>query len=81
MNQSTRSTLQKTVKQMTPSEKLESLDLILRSLRADMPPGAASAQRAAQEKVFRRLAKLPLHNASDGFSNRDHDSVLYGGLV
>lgn len=48
------------------------------SLRQQRPSPEAARQKRALGDLQRRLARLPVRNAADGFSGRDHDKVLYG---
>jgi hypothetical protein len=70
--------LQQTVDQLTPSEKLQLIEEVARSLRADTTPADAGACRETLETLRRQLAAIPVRNPADGFSNRDHDTALYG---
>jgi hypothetical protein len=35
-------------------------------------------QQRAIEKLLNATSQLPQSNSNDGFSNRDHDQILYG---
>jgi hypothetical protein len=61
---------------LTPAEKVDAIDFLVRSLRK-----AASRDPASQNQSMRQLlqhvAKLPVHNPDDGFDSSDHDRELY----
>jgi hypothetical protein len=40
--------------------------------------GNGSAQLQTLSRLRKELAALPVQNPTDGFSNRNHDSLLYG---
>lgn len=49
---------------------------------ADSEPevsGNGSAQLHALNRLRKELEALPVQNPADGLSNRNHDSLLYGG--
>jgi hypothetical protein len=71
-------TLEDTIQKLTPGEKLELIELVARSLRTAGEAPSASRQRDALQALRSKLAALPVRNAADGFSNRNHDAVLYG---
>jgi hypothetical protein len=72
---------------VTPLDHLthrEQLALIERLPHALQEPATADHVIAAQQRPSLRrlqqaLAALPVHNPEDGFSNCDHDRLLYGG--
>ena len=45
----------------------------------ELPPQELSRQQAAIEEMLAEIESLPIEEADDGFSGRDHDQVLYGG--
>jgi hypothetical protein len=71
--------LEGAIGKLTPGEKLELVERVVRSLRTDDRATSAAPQHEALRALRQKLAALPIHNPDDGFSNRDHDSVLYGG--
>jgi len=73
-------TLEQTIERLTPAEKLTLIERLARSLR-DAPTRTTPAQqRDALHHLRQELAALPVHNPVDGFSNRQHDQLLYGDL-
>ena len=42
--------------------------------------GLPGQQRDALRRLRQELAALPVHNPVDGFSNRQHDQLLYGDV-
>ena len=73
-------TLAQTSERLTPAEKLMLIEHLARSLR-DVPTRTTPAQqRDALRRLRQELATLPVHNPSDGFSNRQHDQLLYGDV-
>lgn len=71
--------LQETLDDLTPTEKLQLIEEAARSLRAPTTAQEPEKRNASLERLRRELAALPVRNPADGFSGRDHDSVLYGG--
>ena len=73
-------TLEQTIEWLTPAEKLTLIEHIARSLR-DVPMRTTPVQqRDALRRLRQELAVLPVHNPVDGFSNRQHDQLLYGDV-
>jgi hypothetical protein len=73
-------TLEQTIEHLTPSEKLMLIEHLARSLR-DVPTRMTPAQQCdALHRLRQELATLPVHNPVDGFSNRQHDQLLYGDV-
>lgn len=70
--------LQKAIHELSPGERLHLIEEVARSLRE--PPAATDPRqhKANLDRLRRELAALPTRNPADGFSNRDHDRVLYG---
>ena len=71
--------LQKALDHLTVPEKVELIELVARSLRAPVTIPKPADRRTNLESLRRELVALPVHNPTDGFSNRDHDDELYGG--
>jgi hypothetical protein len=69
-----------TLDRLTTWEKLVLLEHLARSLREPHVEEQVSPaqQRAALQCLRRTMKTLPIHNPPDGFSNRDHDRLLYG---
>ncbi len=80
MSQQNLDALEQTIEGLTPEEKLALIEHIARSLQAvpmRMPP---VQQHDALRRLRQELAGLPVYNPVDGFSNRQHDQVLYGDV-
>jgi hypothetical protein len=63
------------------AQKLELIERVARSLRAEatkIEPPSPAQRRANLMRLLSELDKLPAGSPADGFSNRDHDQVLYG---
>jgi hypothetical protein len=73
--------LAQTLEQLTSHEKLAIIERLARSLQepATEDRVIAEQQRKALQGLQHTLSSLPIHNPDDGFSNRDHDRLLYGG--
>jgi hypothetical protein len=71
-------TVANTLEHLTPREKLALIERLARSLQATPPQVSPDQQRIALHSLRRELAALPVVNPADGFSNRQHDSLLYG---
>jgi len=72
--------LEQTIEQLTPAEKLTLIEHIARSLRDISMRTTPMQQRDALRRLRQELAELPIHNPIDGFSNRQHDQLLYGDV-
>jgi hypothetical protein len=79
MNQTAWKTVEKALPSLTPAQKRKLLQKVTDSLYAKRGPPSVAAQQKAFRELCRQLAALPVHNPNDGFSNRDHDKILYGG--
>jgi len=64
---------------LTPTEKLQLIEEVARSLRQPPEEFEPSTSQADLDRLRRELAALPVCNPADGFSNRNHDEELYGG--
>ena len=73
-------TIIQTLHRLTPGEKLALIERLAHSLQAPIAGDQVSAvqQREALRRLRHAPATLPVHNPEDGFSNRDHDRLLYG---
>ena len=73
--------LVQTLEQLTSSQKLALIERLARSLQEPVTEDqvVADQQRKALQSLRCALTSLPVHNPDDGFSNRDHDRLLYGG--
>jgi hypothetical protein len=71
------SKLEATVEGLSEDDRLRLIEILSRSLRASSPT-AVSRQAAARQSLMNELAALPVNNPADGFSNRQHDTLLYG---
>jgi len=58
------------------AERVRLIEVIARSLRESGPE--PSPDKAALEHLLDEMSDLPSQSPLDGFSNRDHDRVLYG---
>jgi hypothetical protein len=65
---------------LTPGEKLQLIEEVARSLRQPSEKVGARESRTDLDRLRRELAALPVCNPADGFTNRNHDEELYGGL-
>ena len=70
--------LQRTIAHMTRPEKIELINRIEHSFRAEQ--SVPADQRRAMVRLRQELASLPVCNPADGWSNRQHDDVLYDGI-
>jgi hypothetical protein len=73
-------TIVQTLDRLTPGEKLGLIERLARSLREPVIEDQESPvqQREALRRLRCKMKTLPVHNPADGFSNRDHDRLLYG---
>jgi hypothetical protein len=69
-----------TLDRLTTGEKLVLIERLARSLQELTAEDQVSPvqQREALQRLRREISSLPVHNPNDGFSNRDHDRLLYG---
>ncbi len=62
--------------------ELVSLAIVSASTNGSAPPTAEQQQGQRQQEVLLRFVSkmeaIPDESAADGFSNRDHDRVIYG---
>jgi len=72
--------IEEAVRRLPARDRAHLIEVIARSLRDPEPePGPAlSPNKAALEHLLDEMANLPSQSPADGFSNRDHDRVLYG---
>jgi hypothetical protein len=63
---------------LTSADKLLIIEEVARSLRDRTAPPDPASQSAALMRLLNRMEALPVESPDDGFSNRDHDRVLYG---
>lgn len=73
-------TMAHTLEQLSPAEKLALIERLARSLRGTPQEEPLEQQDETLRRLRRELAALPVANPADGFSNRDHDRLLYGGV-
>ena len=78
MSEADRNTLESLVQNLTTAEMRELINQLNRSLQHVNPANLVAKQRQAYHELRAKLAELPVENPPDGFSNRDHDQVLYG---
>ncbi len=62
---------------LSTSEKLQLIERLARSLQTT-PDRSPLEKREALMKLRKKLAALAVANPDDGFSNRDHDRLIYG---
>jgi hypothetical protein len=71
-------TVVETVERLTPQEKLALIAHLARSLQGSAFDVSPAPHHAALQRLRQELAALPVQNPADGFSNRQHDQLLYG---
>jgi hypothetical protein len=69
-----------TLERLTPIEKLVLIERLARSLQDISTRLTPSQQRDALRRLRQELKGLPVCNPSDGFTNREHDQLLYGDV-
>ena len=69
--------IEQTLARLTRSEKVQLVQRLTRSLRPATSKFSAEQRRDALNRLRKEIAELPVNNPADGFSNRDHDRVLY----
>lgn len=70
--------LESTIRRLTPQEQLELIERVARIMRAIGGNPANGSRQEALDALRQEMAALPVRNPADGFSNRDHDALLYG---
>ena len=70
--------LQKAIHELSPVDKLHLIEEVAKSLREPAAGTDPRQRKANLDGLRRELAALPVRNPADGFSNRDHDRLLYG---
>ena len=63
---------------LATQEKLELIARLAHDLQGVAPAMPNNPQQAALQRLRCELATLPVRNPTDGFSNRQHDDLLYG---
>jgi hypothetical protein len=64
------------VRRLPAAERVRLIEVIARSLRESQPEPCSD--KAALEDLLDEMSELPSQSPRDGFSNRDHDRLLYG---
>ena len=67
----------KILEKLSSAEKLDAIEFLVSSLRGTGNHDPSS-QNQTMRQLLQHLAKLPVHNPSDGFSSSDHDRAIYG---
>jgi hypothetical protein len=80
MTQRDLDTIEDTLERLTPAEKLMLIERLARSLRDTPSVASPEQQHEALRRLRQELAALPVINHTDGFSNRQHDQLLYGDM-
>ena len=70
--------LEQAVSQLTRDEQLRLFEHLSQAIHLETP-SAPDKKRMALHELRMELATLPVVNPADGFSNRDHDRLIYGG--
>jgi hypothetical protein len=73
-------TVVQTLERLTPLEKLVLIERLARSLQDSSARVTSSQQRDALRRLRQELKGLPVCNPADGFTNREHDQLLYGDV-
>ncbi|WP_058556145.1 hypothetical protein [Thiohalocapsa sp. ML1] len=69
------------VRRLPKAERVRLIEVIARSLRdpeLERAPELTTPNRTAVERLLDEMDNLPSRSPADGFSNREHDRVLYG---
>lgn len=69
--------LEASVESLSKVDRLRLIEVLSRSLRAPTESDLLK-QSVARRAFMDELAALPVVDPADGFSNRQHDAVLYG---
>ncbi len=77
MNTDKLETISNELETLSVNQKLQLIERLARSVR-NGKEHSSQEQREALEALRKELASLPVNNPDEGFSNRDHDSLLYG---
>lgn len=78
MTSTTKQYLESTLASLTDAEKLELIEQLARSVRAAAMPAASESAPPSWPEFFDEMRRLPVVNADDGWSAKDHDTILYG---
>ena len=75
--------VEESIAALTDAQKLELIARIAGSIRVEPEDPRVTAERAERQRLNRdrlraRLTTLPAVEHDDGFSNREHDEILYG---
>jgi predicted DNA-binding antitoxin AbrB/MazE fold protein len=63
---------------LAPVELAQGTPVTVQFAASTAPSADDAAARLAWQAYIERMESLPDESASDGFSNRDHDRLLYG---
>jgi len=78
MTSTVRIDLERTLASLSDAEKLELIEHLARSVRGTSALSTAGAPRPSWHEFLNEMTQLPVVNAADGWSARDHDQVIYG---
>ncbi len=72
--------IEKALLGFTVEDKLELVTRLVQAIRTDVSaaPERTRSQRQALDTLLKKLDAMPTTPVADGFSNRDHDQLLYG---
>lgn len=68
--------LQEAIGHLSPTEKLHLIEEVARSLRTPAVVPDDESRKTKIDQLRNDMAALPIHNADDGFTNREHDQLL-----
>lgn len=80
MTQAQWESIEKTINDLAIEDKLELIRRLSLSIRVHQDASAELARRQKDrcDRLRRDLSEITCDQVEDGFSNRDHDRVLYG---
>ncbi len=71
--------MENTIARMTADEKQRLLTTVVRTLAAERAAAALAGKEQTLQALLVEMSQLPVARPDDGFSNRGHDLLIYGG--
>ncbi|MBV5274515.1 MAG: hypothetical protein JZU52_13020 [Lamprocystis purpurea] len=70
--------IERAIKGLDRRDKLRLIEVLAHALQRDETVPPPAERKTQLDVLLQELDALPSESADDGFSNRDHDALLYG---
>lgn len=70
--------IEQAIKGLDRRDKLHLIQVLADALQRDQPAPPPGERRIQLDDLLEGLDAIPSESKDDGFSNRDHDTLLYG---